>query len=271
MNNIIYYYQTMSTLSPIIKLGQKNIIVYISSIHFGKNNKGEPYIHINDAKPNNQGNLWNDAYNAYNNDIKIMVMMGGAGGAYTDLFNNFDTYYNLLVNFLSDYSFISGIDLDIEEYVNIENVKMLINKLKTDFGNNFIVTMAPIAQALESDEPGLGGFSYKELYNSNEGKLINWFNVQCYGCYNFTTISNIVNNGYPSNKIVFGMLGDNFNSNTFQEALSEINKVYKKYNNIKGCVLWEYGDTNIDPIIWGTSINKIFNEEYKNLLCCNFI
>ena len=59
-------------------------------------------------------------------------MVGGAGGAFQTLFSNFETYYNLLKQTLIKYN-LDGIDLDIEEEVSLENVKLLINKLSIDF------------------------------------------------------------------------------------------------------------------------------------------
>ena len=37
-------------------------------------------------------------------------------------------------------------------------------------------TMAPVSPSLETDYPGMGGFVYKDLYNSLEGKYIDYFN-----------------------------------------------------------------------------------------------
>ena len=45
-----------------------------------------------------------------------------------------------------------------------------MNRLIQDFGEDFTITMAPVADALINDGAGFGGFSYKELYNSKEGK-----------------------------------------------------------------------------------------------------
>ena len=45
--------------------------------------------------------------------------------------------------------FISGIDLDIEEFVDINNVKRLINQLKQDFPH-FKLSMAPVSGSMMS-------------------------------------------------------------------------------------------------------------------------
>ena len=262
-NKIIYYYQNFSSLDPIIKNKIENCYVYISSIHFGKNGD-KPYIHINDDDPNNQGNLWQDAERVSKQGITIMVMLGGAGGAYGTLFSDFDIYYPLLYKLIKDYKFIKGIDLDVEEFTDIKNIKKLINKLNQDFGESFIITMAPVAYAMQTDESGMGGFVYKDLYQSPEGSRINWFNVQCYGCYNYNTFKNILDNGYPQEKIVLGMLGDEYTPSSFMVALNQITQFYSNYPNIGGFVLWEYGDTKVDPITWGCDILKIISVQNLN-------
>ena len=256
---IIYYYQEFTSLEPLVDANLRNVYLYISSIHFGKTMDGSHYIHINDDTPDNQPNLWKNIEYAFNNNIKIMIMMGGAGGAYTSLFSNYEVYYNLLYKFIKKYKIISGIDLDIEERVDIKDVEMLITRLKTDFGKKFIITMAPVAYSMYTDESGLGGFSYKTLNSSSIGKYIDWYNVQCYDETSFRIYDSIVKNGYSPSKIVFGMLGDNITKNTFDTILEEISKISLKFPNMSGVMLWEYYDTKINPITWGKSINSIFS------------
>ena len=252
----LFYYQTFSSLDPIINLKLKtkaDIYVYISSVHFGMVNK-VAYIGINDNPPDKQGTLWDDALKAHENNVNMMLMLGGAGGAYTALFSNFEVYYGLLYELLNNKRYIKGIDLDIEESVKLADVKMFINRLKRDFGSNFIITMAPVASSLMFDMPGMGGFIYKDLNNSPEGELISWYNVQSYGEFTFDIYNAIVNNGYTPNKVVFGMLGDSFNSTTMLDASSEIAKIKTKYPLMAGSIMWEYGDTTINPIEWAISI-----------------
>ena len=117
--------------------------------------------------------------------------------------------------------------------------------------------MAPVVGAMVSNSPGMGGFSYKTLLDTMEGRRINWFNVQCYGEYNEEVYKNIIDNGYPPEKIILGMLGDNYNSNNFPLVLKEIKEIKKNYNNMGGVMMWEYGDTQIDPIQWGKDISTI--------------
>ena len=66
--------------------------------------------------------------------------------------------------------------------------------------------MAPVQYALETDQSGMGGFVYKDLLNSPEGALISYFNGQFYTNYSAESYNNVINNGYPSNKVVMGMI-----------------------------------------------------------------
>ena len=87
---LIYYYQTFSSLKPLIKAKFENTYVYVAALHFGYDKNNNPYIHLNDNPPEDQPEIWNDIKNAYMNNIKILVLLGGAGGAYGALFKNYD-------------------------------------------------------------------------------------------------------------------------------------------------------------------------------------
>ena len=260
-----YYYQTFVGLDKIKSNLNSTDVIIVSSLHFGEKqyqNNIKSYINLNDNSPDDKifSKMWKET-----GDLSIsktiMIMMGGAGGAYNYFFKNFDECYDLLVDFLKKRPFIKGIDLDIEENVIIDNVKKLINKLVNDFGTDFIITMAPVGNSLQNDSPGMGGFIYKNLYKSNEGKYIHWFNTQCYGgSFNFNTFDSIVKNGYPESKIVMGMMSGDFSKNTFKNALDEISKIKKKYPNFGGVFDWEYLDAppdNNDPSKWGELIKSI--------------
>lgn len=77
---------------------------------------------------------------------------------------------------------MDGLDLDIEEQVDVSCPLNLLRRLNQDFGTNFILTMAPVATDLQPSEYGLGGFSYSSLDSQAtasgkpNGKLVNWYN-----------------------------------------------------------------------------------------------
>lgn len=260
-----YYYQTFTSLQPIIDNPNSTDVVIVSSLHFGEDNTSKKaYIHLNNNHPDSSifNKMWEEV-STISDKKTIMVMLGGAGGAYEFFFNNFDECYSLLVSFLKNKNFIKGIDLDIEESVDIKNVQKLISKLVSDFGSKFIITMAPLGSSLQNDSPGMGNFSYKELYQSKEGDYIHWFNAQCYGgSFSYSTFDKIVRNGYPANKVVMGMMSGDFPSTSFSKALDEVSQIKKKYPEIGGVFDWEYLDAPPDstnPSIWGQYMKEKTN------------
>ena len=263
MNRIIYYYQTFNGLQDIL---DKQVVthIHVSSIHFGTNKDESPYIHLNNYPPNNTifESVWQECYEASATGIKIILMVGGAGGAFSYLFDQFDTYYPLLKKCIESQPCIRGIDLDIEESVSLDNVKMLIRTLTKDFGQDFIITMAPLGGSLMEDDEGMGGFVYKTLYESPEGQMIDYFNGQFYGSFSFDSYDKAIQNGYPEEKVVMGMQSTQFNKETFTKALEEVTKIKQKYPNFGGVFNWEYFSSPPDPNIpseWAVEMNQVIN------------
>tara|TARA_A100001015_G_scaffold178151_1_gene198062 strand:+ start:401 stop:1258 length:858 start_codon:yes stop_codon:yes gene_type:complete len=262
MNRIIYYYQEFIDLEKwIYDLKATHII--ISSLHFGINEDKSPYIHLNDNIPysSKYDRLWEQTEQMSKNGITIMVMLGGAGGAYQQMFENYDIYYKMLLDLIKNKSWISGIDLDIEETVSIKNTQKLIGDLNRDLPEDFIITMAPLANSLTDNGGSMAGFSYKELYNSEAGKRINWFNGQFYGNFSLETCDQIVKNGYPMNKVVCGMLYSS--DNPLEAYLEEIIKIHNKYPDFGGVDVWELYLTIKGKNI-GYWADKIYNALYNN-------
>ena len=239
---IIYYYQTFVGLDKALTHIEDIDVINISSIHFDKDKDGNKSIYLNDNKPYDPlfNKLWFQTEKAFNQGCNIILMMGGAGLAYKELFSDFDTYYPQLKQLFFEKTWIHGIDLDIEESVTLDNIKMLINQLVKDFGEEFIITMAPVGSTLQQDGGSMAGFNYKELYLSEEGQKIHWFNTQCYNSFSMNTYESIINNGYPPEKVVMGMESGQFDDKTFQNALNEVKKIKDKYPTFAGVFDWEY-------------------------------
>tara|TARA_Y100001980_G_C14556478_1_gene348128 strand:+ start:6616 stop:7404 length:789 start_codon:yes stop_codon:yes gene_type:complete len=257
----IYYYQTFIGLYKMLSHIQDIDVIIVSSIHFGKEKDGEKKIYLNDNSPDNNifDDLWMETKKASVQGCKIMVMMGGAGLAYNELFTDFNVYYPQLVQMLKDRPWIQGVDLDIEEHASLENIQMLINKLVEDFGEEFTITMAPISSSLMNDGGSISGINYKQLYQSDEGKYIHWFNTQCYDSFTKDTYDSIIQNGYPPEKIVMGMESGQFNENTFKGALETIVQIKKKYPQVGGFYDWEYLNAppdKKDPSQWAKLIKQ---------------
>ena len=249
---IIYYYQTFVGLEE-LKKSYFTTNLIISSIHFGGNN-----LYLNDDLPSNTkfDNLWKETEELSESHVHISCMVGGAGGAFKELFSNFSLYYEKLKEFLCSKPWIQGINLDVEEVVEIEDIKKLIRAINSDFGDEFLITMAPVSSCMESDIPGMGGFIYKDLYNSDEGKMINWFNCQCYESFSLDTYKKIIDNGYPQDKIVMGMMSSQFSDDSFVQPVHDVKEAYE---DVCGFYDWEYlnapPDKN-DPTQWSKLIKN---------------
>jgi hypothetical protein len=267
MNKIIYYYQTFIGLENILNQKQKIVTdIIISSLHFGLDMNNNPYIHLNDFTPDDKqfDEMWSETYIANDIGINIYIMLGGAGGAYVDLFNNFETYYKLLIELIKSKPFIKGINLDVEEQIGLDNIIMLIERLDTDLDKDFYITLAPISYALLTNEPGLGGYSYKDLKNSKVGNRINQLYGQFYGDFTFDTYDNIIKNGYNESEIVIGMLGTEYNKDTLKNACNELKKIVEKYPNFGGVYLWEYclAPPNWSEIIYDTIKKEKYRQQF---------
>lgn len=234
---LIYYYQTIEQgMLPLIHPNPVVTHIHLSSIHFNEID-GKLVVHLNDNDifDPEYTTLWTQLAEAKAVGINIVVMIGGAGGAYATLFANFEPYYAVFVKALKAHPFITGFDLDIEEYVDIANVKMLITRLKHDFPT-YSLAMAPVQSSLQSDEPGMGGFVYKDLFKSPEGLLIDYFNGQFYGDYSVDAYDQCIQNGYPASMVVMGM----YSEMDITANAATVATLAAKYPDFGGVFDWEY-------------------------------
>lgn len=255
-HRVIYYYQTLTDLSPLINnLNPTTGKPYptdinLASFHLGPQSDGTQ-IHLNDAPPEDAifNTPWQQLAQLQNMGVKLHMMLGGAAiGSYQSLFSNWNTLYPVLQQTLQKYHF-DGIDLDIEETVSLSDVQHLIDQLSSDFGSSFETTMAPVASDLTGDG-GLSGFNYKDLYQSPEGSKIAWFNTQFYSGFgslaSTSDYDSAINNGFPADKIVAGMLGNPNDGDGYVDmnnVSQTVRQLTSKYSNFGGVFSWEYFDT----------------------------
>ena len=91
----IYYYQTFVGLHKLMNHLQDIDVIIVSSLHFGKDKAGKvSNIYLNDNIPYDPrfNELWSETEQISAQGCTIMLMMGGAGLAYGELFSDFDTY-----------------------------------------------------------------------------------------------------------------------------------------------------------------------------------
>jgi chitinase len=181
----------------------------------------------------------------------VLGMLGGAAkGSFTRLDLDeatFELYYCPLRDLIRERS-LDGLDLDVEEEMTLPGVIRLIDRLKSDFGNEFIITLAPVAAALMSDRPehNLSGFNYEAL-EVLRGKQIAWYNTQFYCGWGDLSKTDgydfIIGRGYPADKIVIGMVTNPGNGSGWvpfemlQEVLITLKNRYPGFGGVMG---WEY-------------------------------
>ena len=85
--------------------------------------------------------------------VKVLGMLGGAAqGSFQRLDRSggeFEAYYVPLRDMIRRHN-LDGLDLDVEEPMSLNGIIRLIDRLKTDFGPEFLITLAPVATALRT-------------------------------------------------------------------------------------------------------------------------
>ncbi|KAM3425064.1 hypothetical protein BST61_g7031 [Cercospora zeina] len=271
------------SMLPLIHNPTQITHLYISALHINPDPKG---MHLNDNHPNDTiwNNMWSEVTQLQKAGKKVMYMMGGAApGSYPRLcsgpMNTINETYYMPLYWELKYRKMDGIDLDIEEKVNINCPYALLQRLNKDFGPKFLITMSPVASELQPSGYGLGGFSYKTLdyYANNSfkpnGKIVNWFNAQFYNGWGDAGTPNgynaIVKNGYPADRVVLGTLTSPFNGGsgwknltTYQKTIATLKANYgSKFGSVNGWEYWDAGrsDSLNEPYKWVGQIgNSIF-------------
>jgi hypothetical protein len=248
-------------------------------------------IHLNDNPYNSSvfDQAWSDGKQLQAAGIKLMATMGGAGdGSYQHLTDDvsptpscrkpwrltrryqFTAYYEPLAALIRNYS-LDGFDLDIEESTDLSTALQLINALFTDFGSDFLITMAPVASALQSASGGdLSGFSYFDLdaqaVDSSGNKLVSWYNAQFYSGFgdpsSTSDYDTIVSAGFDPSRVVMGVLdspndGSGYvDTSTVEATIASLKAKYPTFGGVDG---WEYfdagaGDNDAEPYEWDQAI-----------------
>lgn len=273
MSRIIYYYQTLTDLEP-LRQNCRATDVLLSAFHFGTDDKSTPYLHLNDYDPSDPryDKLWATLASL---PVKVGIMLGGAGGAFEQLFSDFDTYYGLLSSFLSQRSdLIQGINLDVEERTKLTNFEKLVVRLHTDFPTLEIHIAPVLSELLNPSVPGaFSGFAYNDLFKRC-GDFLAFVNVQMYGdsftCENYMALIHLIAAEklciHPS-KLVVGMeAGD---STQLDAALDELEKMAQWFAHVAGSLsfggafVWEYFNAYVsskrDPSEWAARVALILN------------
>ncbi|KAL8932048.1 MAG: hypothetical protein Q9216_006985 [Gyalolechia sp. 2 TL-2023] len=219
--------------------------IIVAAIHL---NSAPGDITLNNDPPSSPQNdtLWSEVAILQDCGISVLGMLGGAAkGTFTRLDchdeGQFEARYTPLRDMLRKFRF-DGIDLDVEEEMSLNGVIRLVDRLKADFGEGFMVTMAPVATALQGKRH-LSGFDYEAL-EVLRGKSIDWYNVQFYNNWgSLADYGEIVGRGWSPEKIVAGVLTHPRNGHGWVgtdylgRSLRLLREVYPRLGGLMG---WEY-------------------------------
>lgn len=217
---VIVYHQTHHlpddskpvSLLPLITNNTGITHVIVAALHL--NDRPED-ITLNDHPPNHArfNTLWGEMAWLQASGVKVLGMLGGAAkGSYARLdgddVEKFESFYIPLREILKAHA-LDGLDLDVEESMSLAGIVRLIDRLRADFGPEFLITLAPVATALLPLQPHLSGFSYFEL-EQQRGNEIAWYNTQFYcGWGDASTpfwYDAIITSGWKPEKVVMGLI-----------------------------------------------------------------
>lgn len=270
---VVVYYQTQyhnnSYVSPKALTDNDTGVtdVLVGALHLN----GDGTVHLNDHPPGHEryNQMWTDLAAIQGQGVHVLLMVGGAAqGTFQRLDTEFDAYYPRLRDVISTYG-LDGVDLDVEENMSLAGIERVIDRLKADFGDDFLITLAPVAPALR-DGGNLSGFDYDELY-ADRGSDIAWFNAQFYcgwgSMANTTDYDRIIQHGVvPAGKVVAGVLtnsslcGGYVPLATVKSTLAALVAKYPDFGGVDG---WEYFISDPDgtaaPWKWAIEVSAAMN------------
>ncbi|KAI1822011.1 glycoside hydrolase family 18 protein [Xylaria intraflava] len=192
---------------------------------------------------------WAELRIAQASGIAVMGMLGGAAkGSYTRLDQDqatFERYYAPLYELIRDRG-LDGLDLDVEERMSLAGIVRLIDRLRADFGPEFIITLAPVAAALLDARRNLSGFDYQAL-EVMRGSQIAWYNAQFYSGWGDASTPIMyemcIAQGWAPEKIVLGLLTAPENGHgyvPFEVVGMSLKLLLQHFPKFGGVMGWEY-------------------------------
>ncbi|KAI0166553.1 glycoside hydrolase superfamily [Xylariaceae sp. FL1272] len=254
---VVVYYQSKLgsgddhvSLLPLIQQGTIDVThVLIAAVHI------QDPIHINDLPPTDPtfDEMWTEVGQLQAAGVRVGCMVGGAAaGSWPALEQGdaFEANYKLLHDLIGNYN-LQVVDLDVEQSFSLDGAVALINRLKTDFPD-IEITLAPVASAL-SGGGNLSGFDYIQL-EAQAGGSIAFYNAQFYSGFADASTTgdyeSILDDGWPANKVVMGLLSNSANGNGFVDldtTSQVIEELTTENGEFGGVANWEYFNSLPDP------------------------
>lgn len=248
--------------------------IIIAALHL---NEEPGHITLNDDPPENAvyGPMWAEVPQVKQHGVKVMGMLGGAApGSFSCLDGDqekFERYYRPLLEAIRRHE-LDGLDLDVEEKMSLPGIIRLIDRLRLDMGDNFIITLAPVAAALLGIG-NLSGFDYRELEQQRASK-INWYNTQFYNGWGPADdprmYAAIISQGWSPHRVVYGLLTNPGNGSQGYVPREKIGPVLgllvERFPNFGGVMGWEYFNAmpgqREKPWQWAAEMSLSMNMKY---------
>ncbi|KAG6015242.1 hypothetical protein E4U54_003921 [Claviceps lovelessii] len=223
--------------------------VILAAIHL---NDHPDSLTLNDHPPDHPRfqTLWAELRVLQASGIRVLGMLGGAAqGSYARLdvssSEEFESFYAPLRRLIRDRG-LDGLDLDVEEPMSLAGIIRLIDRLRSDFGKHFLITLAPVAMAMLDPTKNLSGFDYEAL-EVMRGREIAWYNVQFYcgwgNLSNTLMYDLMLQKGWSPDKIVIGVVTNPANGHGYVhwDMLSAVLAILsRRHQDFGGVMGWEY-------------------------------
>jgi hypothetical protein len=254
---IVVYYQTHHdaqgnhiSVLPLVTGGTAAVThLILAAVHL---NEEPGHITLNDHVPSHARftTLWAELRLLQASGIKVMGLLGGAApGTYAVLSGDaaaFERYYAPLRDMVRERG-LDGLDLDVEETMSLPAIVRLIDRLRSDFGRGFIISLAPVAAAMIDPTKNLSGFDYAELETAR-GTEIAFYNTQFYcgwgSCHDTAMFGMVMARGWNPEKIVIGLVTNPENGGGFVplEQLALVLMTLRGHYGVRfgGVMGWEY-------------------------------
>ncbi|KAL2810199.1 PhoD-like phosphatase-domain-containing protein [Aspergillus granulosus] len=255
-HRIVLYHQTLCpdrgpyvSLMPLLRNNTGITHVILAAFHLNAPNP--EHITLNDDPPHHAmyDELWAEVPQLQQNGVKVLGMLGGAAqGTFACLDGDqaqFESYYGPLLSMIRRHG-LDGVDLDVEEPMSLVGIVRLIDRLKADLGEGFLITLAPVAAALLGIG-NLSGFDYRQL-ESQRASSIAWYNAQFYNGWGPAEdprmYAAIVAQGWSPARVVYGLLTNPGNGSQGYVPREKIGPVLallvEQFPNFGGVMGWEY-------------------------------
>ena len=221
---------------------------FATHIHFGTFHFSNLKLYLDKKNPNDLyfNEMWFDLGMSTEKNIKCIMVLNVK---YMDI--DYKYYYKILSEFIKSNNIIKGIDLDVENKISLENIKILISDIKRDFPD-LLISISAIGYSMCVNDIDTDYYYEKEWSYSLFNKSIEASYIDYYNCafneddFTIDSFQAMIDNGFIPDKIVMGCDSQYFQDYDNYYELRCINKLY----SIGGTFIKYFNDS---PYKWDIS------------------